>query len=100
MADQFILTPFYIDKSLSGLGEYAQPGWWHNDSRLPDGTPQYRLVQLYQPLRELVAKALERGSRPVSIAGDCCTSLGVLSGLQQAGIDPTTGRYRSNPPLA
>jgi arginase len=89
MADQFILTPFYIDKSLSGLGEYAQPGWWHNDTLLPDGTSQYRLVHLYHPLRELVTKALERGARPVSIAGDCCTSLGVLSGLQQAGIDPT-----------
>ena len=46
-------------------------------------------MQLYCPVRELVTKALERGNRPVSIAGDCCTSLGVLAGLQQAGIDPT-----------
>jgi arginase len=89
MADQFILTPFYIDKSLTGLKEYAGPDWWRNDAPLPVGSPQYRLVQLYRPLRELVAKALERGFRPVTIAGDCCTSLGVLAGLQKAGIDPT-----------
>ena len=29
------------------------------------------------------------GQRPVSIAGDCCATLGVLAGLQRAGVQPT-----------
>jgi arginase len=26
---------------------------------------------------------------PVSVAGDCCTTIGVLAGLQQAGVEPS-----------
>lgn len=88
MTDQFILTPFYIDEPLSGLNEYSHPDWWLNDGPIPNGSSQKRLVKLYHPLRVLVTKALEEGNRPVSIAGDCCTSLAVLSGLQQADINP------------
>jgi arginase len=44
---------------------------------------------LHQPLSEFVYQTALRGDRPVSIAGDCCTTIGVLAGLQRAKIDPT-----------
>jgi arginase len=89
MTNQFILTPYYIDKYLDGLNPLAQASWWRNNPGLPDEDPQKRLVHLYRPLRDLVKKALDEGKRPVSFAGDCCTTIGVAAGLQAAGIDPT-----------
>jgi arginase len=47
------------------------------------------MTALYHPLRDFVAAAVRRGERPVSIGGDCCTSLGFLAGLQQGGLEPT-----------
>ncbi|MGR8953068.1 MAG: ZIP family metal transporter, partial [Gammaproteobacteria bacterium] len=35
------------------------------------------------------AGAIGQGQRPVSVAGDCCTTIGFLAGLQQAGLEPT-----------
>jgi arginase len=89
MTNQFILTPYYIDNYLNGLNYLGQPDWWINDPALPEEEPQKRLVHLYKPLRDFVKRALDEGNRPVSIAGDCCTTLGVTAGLQAAGIDPT-----------
>ena len=88
MTDQFILTPYYIDQPLPGLKKFAQSSWWVNDVPMPGGSPQERLVKIYKPLRDKVASVIKEGRRPVSIAGDCCTSLAVLSGLQHAGVNP------------
>lgn len=88
MPDRIILTPFFIDQPLTGLEALHQPGWLVNRPHLPGGTPQTRLGFLYQPLAEQVAQTLHCGERPVSLAGDCCTSLGVLAGLQRAGVEP------------
>jgi arginase len=46
------------------------------------------MIELYRPLRDQVSQVISGGSRVVSIAGDCCSTLGVLAGLQQAGISP------------
>jgi arginase len=89
MANQFILTPYYIDHYLKGLNPLAQASWWRNDPGLLDEDPQKRLVHLYRPLRDFVTRALDEGKRPVSIAGDCCPTIGVTAGLQAADIDPT-----------
>lgn len=89
MIDRFMLTPFFLDQPAPGLATLAQPGWQLNDPQLSDGPAQRRMIALYRPLTDFTAKAIEHGQRPVSIAGDCCTTIGFLSGLQQAGLDPT-----------
>ena len=86
---EFILTPFFLDGHEAGLEALARPGWRMNRPELPGGEKQRRMVALYRPLRDAVAKAVEAGRRPVSVAGDCCTTLGVLAGLQRAGVAPT-----------
>lgn len=89
MQNQFMLTPFFLDRVEEGLRPLAQPGWQINQPVLPVGSPQQRMVYLYRPLAAWVAAVAQRGMRPVSLAGDCCTSLGVLAGLEQAGLHPT-----------
>ena len=89
MVARFILTPFFLDQPLPGLESHREPEWIVNHPALPDSNPQTRLVELYQPLAQLVETVINSGELPVSLAGDCCTSIGVLAGLQRAGVDPT-----------
>lgn len=89
MKTHFILTPFFLDQSLPGLELLVQSDWVINKPRLPDGAPQIRMSALYEQLAELVLSSIREEELPVSVAGDCCTSIGVLAGLQRAGIDPT-----------
>jgi arginase len=89
MLSCFILTPFFLDQPLPGLEQLRDVDFVINKPVLSDGSPQTRMVELYKPLTQLVNTATRSGELPVSLAGDCCTSIGVLAGLQQAGIDPT-----------
>jgi arginase len=88
MQNRFILTPFFLDKPSPELEALAQPDWRVNRPILPEGGRQQRMSALHQPIAKFVTDAVLQGDRPVSIAGDCCTTLGVLAGLQQAGLNP------------
>jgi len=88
MRNQFILTPFFLDEPFPELEPLIQPGWHVNKPVLPDGGKQQRMSALHRPIAEFVTSTARHGDRPVCIAGDCCTTLGVLAGLQQAGIEP------------
>ncbi len=89
MKDKFILTPYFLDKPVPGLDDLATPEWQENRPVLRPGETQERMISLYKPLAGFMADTIRQGHRPVSVAGDCCTSIGVLAGLQQAGITPT-----------
>lgn len=88
MNNQFILTPFFLDQSTPELESLAQPDWMINKPTLTDGDVQRRMSTIHQPIADFVASTITSGNRPVSIAGDCCTTIGVLAGLQRAGCDP------------
>ncbi|MFZ6742478.1 arginase family protein [Undibacterium sp. JH2W] len=47
-----------------------------------------RMGQIYALHANTVRQIIERGARPVTIAGDCFSTLGVLTGLQMAGKSP------------
>lgn len=90
MPDQMILTPFFLDDPVPGLLPLAQPDWQINQpTTLPGADKQERMTALHKSLAARVAAAVRQGRRPVSIAGDCCTTIGFLAGLQQAGGQPT-----------
>ena len=88
MQNQMILTPFYLDEPLPELEILAAPDWIINKPLLPDGEKQQRLSALHQPLADFTQQIVLNGKLPVSIAGDCCTTFGMLAGLQRAGRDP------------
>jgi arginase len=55
---------------------------------LPEGDLWERLAYLYQEVAIEVEEEAKRGTAPIVLSGDCLVSMGVLTGLQRAGIDP------------
>lgn len=88
MQNQMILTPFFLDEPMPELESLAASDWLINKPILPDGEKQQRLSALHKPLADFTEQSVLNGDRPVSIAGDCCTTIGMLAGLQRAGLDP------------
>jgi arginase len=87
MKDRFILTPYFLDRPLPALSKIAGDDWTIIAPQLPDGDQQERISAIHQPLADAVAETVKAGHRPVSIAGDCCSAIGFVAGLQRAGID-------------
>jgi arginase len=88
MQNRFLLTPFFLDEAMPELKLLAKSDWRVNKPALPEGAKQHRMSIIHQALADFVAETAARGDRPVSIAGDCCTSIGMLAGLQRAGLNP------------
>ena len=88
MKNQMILTPFFLDEALPELEKLAAPDWIINKPDLPDGDKQHRMSVIHRPLADFVRQAIDKGNRPISIAGDCCSTIGMLAGLRRAGLDP------------
>ncbi len=89
MQNQMILTPFFLDEPLADLESLAVSDWLINKPDLLPGDKQQRMSVVHRQLADFTAQSILSGRRPVSIAGDCCTTLGMLAGLQRAGRDPT-----------
>ncbi len=77
-----IAVPYFIGREMPGL-ETPAPARLLGPA-LPDAGPQQRMAVLYRLLADMVAEE----SGPVVFAGDCLAAIGVLAGLQQAGVDP------------
>jgi len=88
MQNQYILTPFFLDEPEPDLELLVQSDWVLIKPELPDGDKQFRMSILHEELAEQVEDAIQKDKRPVSLAGDCCTTIGFLAGLQRAGIEP------------
>jgi arginase len=89
LKNRFIISPSFLDEALPGLESLAKSDWIINNLTLSDGKKQGRISAIHKPLADFVSEAIYADVRPVSIAGDCCTAIGVLAGLQYAGINPS-----------
>jgi arginase len=88
MTDRWLVTPFSLDQPAPELLGLASTGAWVNRAALSDGPTLQRLAGLHESLAAAVQTAVTAGDRPVSIAGDCCAVIPVLTGLQRAGLAP------------
>jgi arginase len=88
MKTKWILTPYFLDQPLPGLEEQTQPDWIINHQPLPEGEVINRISFLHGPLAQEVQNAVKDGHIPVSLAGDCCTTIGVWAGLYRSTLDP------------
>lgn len=84
-----MLTPYFISEIETGLRPLAQVDWAVNQPDLAVGPTQARMIALYHPLANWMAQTMAQGQRPASVAGDGCSTLGVLAGLQRASVQPT-----------
>jgi arginase len=84
----WILSPFFLDEARPALDRLVGPHWHANRPTLSASGRQDRMAVIHRCLAGIVADAVRNGRRPVSVAGDCCAAIGVLAGLQHAGVDP------------
>ena len=88
MKNQIILSPYFIDEPLPELESLAEPDWQLNKIDLPAGNKMDTMAAVHRPLADFTEQSIRSGNRPVSIAGDCCTAIGMLAGVQRAGLNP------------
>ena len=88
MENRTLLSPFYLDDALPELEPLAKPHWFMNGPLPPTSGNQSRMNAVHSRVADFVSRAVSENRRPISIAGDCCAAMGVLAGLQRAGIDP------------
>ncbi len=86
---QYIITPYCIGKFEQGLTRLVEKyGGILNSTTISRGLPQNQMALLYNSLADYVYQTIEKGKIPVSIAGDCLSSIGVLAGLHKAKVYP------------
>ncbi|WP_232665666.1 arginase family protein [Pseudonocardia sp. TRM90224] len=78
-----ISVPFHLDEPLPASTFPLVPDLTLAPP-LPEGSPTQRMGALY----EQVAASVAGQVRPLVVSGDCTTSLGVVAGLQRAGVEP------------
>jgi arginase len=88
MQNRFVLSPFFLEKPLPTAERLASPDWIINKPLLQENGQMARMSIVHRHLADIVATTVKKGYRPVSIAGDCCTVIGALAGLQRAGVNP------------
>lgn len=88
MQDRFVLSPFFLEKPLPAAERLALPDWIINKPPLQEKSQMKQMSIVHRHLADIVANTVKKGHRPVSIAGDCCTVIGVLAGFQHAGVNP------------
>lgn len=89
MSDRFFVVPYYMASHRPGVAALAREGWSVLSAEPPPATFMRRVAALHAPTARHVQETVEAGDRPVVIAGDCNSSLGVLAGLQRAHRAPT-----------
>ncbi|MEE9599004.1 MAG: arginase family protein [Anaerolineales bacterium] len=88
MKNKTILTPYFLDQFLPGLNKLSREDWIINQEDLPEEDQFSQISVLHKSLAVLVEDAVRQELLPVSLAGDCCTTIGVLAGLNRSGLDP------------
>ncbi|WP_219414550.1 arginase family protein [Pseudonocardia nigra] len=83
-----IAVPFHLDEPLPAFDPPLAPGRTVAPA-LPAGSPWQRMAALYAEVADAVAADVTAGRVPVVVSGDCTTSLGVVTGLQRAGVAPS-----------
>lgn len=88
MKRRTILTPYFLDQGLPGLETLKEPDWIINQMELPKADLLTRISGLHAALAVQVEETVREGQLPVSLAGDCCTAIGLLAGLNRAELYP------------
>jgi arginase len=82
-----IAVPYHLDDYLPDLDLLVAPARVVT-AELPQVEVWDRLAVLYAEIASAVTGPARDGTCPVVMSGDCMASLGTVTGLQRAGLDP------------
>jgi arginase len=86
-----VLVPYHLDERVPGLAAELPRGRAFSEVavELPPGEAGWdRLAPLYRGVAAAVAAEVASGAEPAVVVSGCCgVSLGVLAGVQRAGVD-------------
>ncbi|HET6500726.1 MAG TPA: arginase family protein [Amycolatopsis sp.] len=84
-----IFVPYHQDERLPA-GSIPLPGIDRTVTAKLTGLDVWqRLSGLHGEVADVVAEEIRGGAAPAVVSGDCLVSLGVVAGVQRAGIDPS-----------
>lgn len=87
--NRILYTPYFLEQPRPQMAALAGTDWTVNRLEANEGrTALEQMGALGRGVADFVAATLQAGQRPVSFHGDCCITLGVMAGLQRAGVDP------------
>lgn len=92
MKPEPIIVPIFIGAPMPGLTRLAdlmpQINWQTVSPCIYAHDRDRSITETYKALAHAVSGQISRGLLPISVAGDCVSSLGFLKGLQDAHIQP------------
>jgi arginase len=86
--DRILVTPFSIDQAAPAHLRLSTFAAWINQPLVAGATQLERVASIGEPLAAQVHRVLQAGDRPISLAGDCCSVIAIVAGLQRSGIAP------------
>lgn len=88
MHNRWIVTPYALGARYPEMERLSGAEGTVNRVALDEADQIARMASVHAALGSSVETAVRGGDRPVAAVGDCCQTIGVLAGLQRAGLDP------------
>lgn len=82
------VVPYHLDEYRPDLDTPVTPDALITADLPNVDDPWPRMAVLYDLVADRVAESVRRGDRPIVVSGDCTTSIGTVTGMQRAGLDP------------
>jgi arginase len=84
-----VSMPYHLDDHLTQLDLPMPDGFTEFSADLPDADVWTRMAALYDAVGETTRQAFEADSSVTVVSGDCTLAIGMVAGLQRAGLDPS-----------
>lgn len=84
-----IVSPRFLDRDSAAPRLLAREGDHVIDVAPGPGDEVETLAPIHEAVAEAVAGITAQGAVPLAILGDCCQAIGVVAGLDRAGLKPT-----------
>jgi len=84
-----LVSPRFLDRESAAPRLLARAGDRVIESDPGPGDAVERLAPIHEAVAQVVAEAAAGGAVPLAILGDCCQAIGVVAGLERAGLQPT-----------
>lgn len=88
MTDRRIVSPWFIGEEARAPLLLAEAGDSMIDVAPGPGDQTDSVAPIHRELADAVARAVAADERPLAILGDCCQAIGVMAGLERAGLRP------------